>query len=58
MIEVTGSKALVPENDLQELWRVYGTYEAIKNYVETAQYPGIDDIRAMMGLKENEKEEE
>ena len=51
MINVTGVRELIPENDLQELWAIYGRYEAISDYLTNAVSPTADDVKAMMGIK-------
>lgn len=38
MLEVKDSKALIPENDLQELWELTGRVEAVKAYILNEKY--------------------
>lgn len=35
MIEVTRTSELVPENDLQELWKLAGRVEALREWLTT-----------------------
>lgn len=47
MIEVNGSKELVPENDLQELWKLAGRVEAVKGFLCRCIVNGTHEVDTM-----------